>query len=402
MYTKELLEDSIQKGVSALTTNGLSQKDNGEFPAYMLFSSESGEYNGDQYNVKLNHTPFITPFTIDAFNEVLKSDIPWANNELWQETIKSSVRKGIKSLLDDMEIEYPYGFFRYFGRNSIFVHDIDTTAGAQFTLHKNKTHSDEFYNSVANKMLEYRDNEGVFVTYIDSKSPAHRDSSNVATALRFFASLGRTREVTESIEYLNNELMKPPSKIENRYYISPYATLYFANRAFKAGVKEIEDNLKSFRSKLVEIKEYDKNPITQRHSNINTAIRIITASPEQRYDTIFKKDVKHLIDSQIRGDIPELVKIYSEAANKILDLFLDSSLEDTYHAALQTAIAAEEIININSPIPGSWGIEPFYGTNKMTHLDLAGWDIGKRRICFGSRGLGAINIEGLLTAYNSL
>ncbi|OCH90079.1 HAD-like protein [Obba rivulosa] len=127
------------------------------------------------------------------------------------------------NLPDDNEI------WNYFYEKALFGQhipdDLDTTSLALTVLKKEPKAA----SSVMNKMLEYRDTDGILQTYFDEKLQKLDPLTNV-NVLNLFYTYGRGDELQESLGWIRSTLLYRAYIGESRFYPSADYFLYFVYR----------------------------------------------------------------------------------------------------------------------------------------------------------------------------
>ncbi len=221
---------SIREGISFLLTNQLIS---GEF------STTRAEKN-DMKNSSCIKSIFFTTFVLHSLNQ-LKNDFP----------INETVRNAIKFLLNEKEGE---GFWRFFGKGTHLPLDLDDTCCALSALFENNVELE--YRTIANCLLNYRDNKGVFYTWIlDRYSPkTHNELENdidwvVNANVLFFFSLIKM-PIPEVVDYICNIVKEKVFEDGSIYYYSPFGFIYCLSRAYAdgeaVGLKPILEKIKNY------------------------------------------------------------------------------------------------------------------------------------------------------------
>ena len=209
---KSVILDSLRRGIFFLSK---SQFKSGEFPT-MRWKRNSKE------NVSYVKTVFITSFVLHSLKHI----------EKFLEIGKVK-QKAVNFLLNEMES----CLWRFYGKGSRIHFDLDTTCCALASL---KEHSvDLDYEITATKLLNYRNIQSVFNTWIlDVDPPFEKMDNNIdwvvnANVLFFYSLLGRN--LPEVGQYLVGVVETEMFKQRSPYYDSPFCFIYCLTRAYADG-----------------------------------------------------------------------------------------------------------------------------------------------------------------------
>ncbi len=227
MYNKNI--KSIREDASFLVSKQLSS---GEF-------SITRAKTKDMKNSYYIKSIFFTTFVLHSLSQL--KNFP----------LNETVQNATKFLLNEKEGE---GFWRFFGKGTHLPLDLDDTCCVLSALFENNVELE--YRTIANCLLNYRDNKGRFYTWIlDRYTPKacggfENDVDWVVNAnILFFFSLIKM-SIPEVVDYLccvvNEEVFKDGSI----YYYSPFSFTYCLSRAYTdggaVGLKPILEKIKNY------------------------------------------------------------------------------------------------------------------------------------------------------------
>lgn len=143
--------------------------------------------------------------------------------------VSSIIQKGIGFLLSESENGM---IWRFYGKGSEIIPDLDDTASILTVLKKNDIPLD--YHKSARRLLNIRNEKGLFYTWFPEKG----NSNNVdwvvnANVLYFFQSLGI--KIPEVKQFLIEVTQKSLFKKGSLYYHSPYAFCYLISKLYAEG-----------------------------------------------------------------------------------------------------------------------------------------------------------------------
>lgn len=190
---------------------------------------------------------FITSFIIHSLRHVGKF-VP----------VDKISQHAINFLLDEMENN---GLWRFYGKKSYIHFDIDTTCCVLAALKEWGIKMD--YYAIASKLLEYRNAQGVFNTWIlNVDPPFEKKDNNVdwvvnANALFFYSLLGQS--LPDVGRYLIRVVEIDAFKQRSPYYDSPFCFIYCLTRAYADGnAMKLRPAIAKIKDCLLSIKADDK------------------------------------------------------------------------------------------------------------------------------------------------
>ncbi|ETW80337.1 hypothetical protein HETIRDRAFT_227973, partial [Heterobasidion irregulare TC 32-1] len=132
-----------------------------------------------------------------------------------------------RSLVNFVDQPRKWNFFR--GKPILapedFPADFDTTSIAMTVLERD----DDLANSVMDDMLQYRDQNGVLLTYFDHSRP-RQDPVVCINALSFFYSRNRGSDLKQTLCWVHDILLHRSYANGTRYYETAECFLYFLSR----------------------------------------------------------------------------------------------------------------------------------------------------------------------------
>jgi len=204
--------DSLRRGFSFLSK---TQIKSGEFPI-MRWEKKNIK------DVSYVKTVFATSFVLHSLKHVRK----FLN-------IDEISRRAIKFLFNEME----NGHWRFYGKNSYIHFDLDTTCCVLASLKEYDI--DLNYEIIAKKLLKYRNEQGIFNTWVlDIDPPFEKADNNIdwvvnATVLFFYSLLGWNLPEVE--QYLIRIVENGTFKKRSPYYDSPFCFIYCLTRIYADG-----------------------------------------------------------------------------------------------------------------------------------------------------------------------
>jgi len=212
---KERIEKSLRKAVAFLDKRQLPS---GEF-------STTRAQKTDMKNSSGIKSVFFTTFVLHSLSQ-LKNVFP----------INGRVQSATKFLLGEKEGE---GFWRFFGKGTHLPLDLDDTCCALSALFENNVELE--YRTIANCLLNYRDNKGICYTWIlDRYLPKTSGDFNndidwvVNANVLFFFSLIKM-PIPEVVDYLCSIVEEKSFEGGSIYYYSPLSFIYSVSRAYADG-----------------------------------------------------------------------------------------------------------------------------------------------------------------------
>lgn len=205
------IEESLKNGIDFLSNRQLPS---GEF-CTMMWKRHKG-------HIKYVKSVFVTSFVIHSLSGM---------------TTNLSKKIGIKAtnfLLEEMEQD---GFWRFFGKKSYIHIDLDDTCCALASLKEFDIKLD--YHSRALSILRYRNDQGLFNTWVlDIDPPFEKKDNDIdwvvnANVLFFYGLLGYSIKPVE--RYMNHIVDNGMFKQRSLYYHSPFVFLYCLTRAYAEG-----------------------------------------------------------------------------------------------------------------------------------------------------------------------
>lgn len=148
--------------------------------------------------------------------------------------VKEISQQAIKFLLSEMEQN---GLWRFFGKNSHIHFDVDDACCILASLKEWGVRMN--YYSQASLLLKYRNNQGLFYTWIlDVDPPSKKEDNNIdrvvnANALFFYSLLDRP--LPEAEHYLIQVVETGEFLQRSPYYDSPFTFIYCLTRAYADG-----------------------------------------------------------------------------------------------------------------------------------------------------------------------
>ena len=207
------IEESLRKGICFLSDRQLPS---GEF-ATMRWEKPKVEAASYVKSV------FVTSFVLHSLREMVNFI-----------QVKEISQQAIKFLLSEMEQN---GLWRFFGKNSHIHFDVDDTCCILASLKEWGVRMN--YYSQASLLLKYRNNQGLFYTWIlDVDPPFEKKDNNIdrvvnANALFFYSLLDRPLPEVE--HYLIQVVETDAFQQRSPYYDSPFAFIYCLTRAYADG-----------------------------------------------------------------------------------------------------------------------------------------------------------------------
>jgi len=211
--TEAILKTALEKGIYFLYQRQMSS---GEFPTTMWQISKEN----DSSYVK---SVFATTFVLHSLKSVKNFGY-----------VENMSQQAIRFLLGEMEY---YGLWRFYGKKSNIHFDIDDTCCALAALREWNIEMD--YNTIASELLKYRNDRGIFNTWIlDVDPPFEKRDNNVdwvvnANALFFYSLLDQ--RLAEVEQYLLRVVETDTFKRPSYYYYSPLCFIYCLTRAYADG-----------------------------------------------------------------------------------------------------------------------------------------------------------------------
>ena len=227
---KHKIETALKKGCSFLYKRQLPS---GEFPTARAEKI-------DMENASYIKSVFFTTFILHSLSQL--TDIFHVNEMAWKAT---------KFLLNEKEGE---GFWRFFGKGTHLPLDLDDTCCTLSALFINGVKLK--YLTVADCLLNYRDNKGVCYTWIldrylpKTSSDFENDIDWVvnANALFFFSLI--KMPIPGVVDYLCNIVEERIFEDGGIYYYSPFSFIYCLSRAYADGgadgLKPILEKVKNY------------------------------------------------------------------------------------------------------------------------------------------------------------
>jgi len=212
MVTKRI-EESLRKGICFLSNRQLPS---GEFGTMMW---EKANIEAASY-VK---SVFVTSFVLHSLAKMRNFT-----------KVKEIGQNAISFLLDEMEQK---SLWRFFGKNSHIHFDVDDTCCILASL--KEWGVDMNYLSQAHSMLKYRDNQGMFYTWVlDVDPPFEKEDNNIdwvvnANVLFFYSLLDHP--LSEVEQYLIQVVETGAFQQRSSYYDSPFTFIYCLTRAYSDG-----------------------------------------------------------------------------------------------------------------------------------------------------------------------
>lgn len=206
---------SVRRGIYFLSSK---QRSSGEFATMRAKKI-------DMKNSSYVKSVFFTTFVLHSLSQ-LKNVFP-INEMSWKAT---------KFLLNEKEGE---GFWRFFGKETHLPLDLDDTCCALSALFENGVELE--YRTIANYLLNYRNNKGIFYTWVldhslpETNSDFKNDVDWVVNAnVLFFFSLIKI-SIPEVADYLCNIVEEKTFEGGGIYYYSPFSLMYCLSRAYADG-----------------------------------------------------------------------------------------------------------------------------------------------------------------------
>lgn len=207
------IEESLRKGICFLSDRQLPS---GEF-ATMRWEKPKVEAASYVKSV------FVTSFVLHSLREMENFT-----------QVKEISQQAIKFLLSEMEQN---SLWRFFGKNSPIHFDVDDICCILASLKEWGVGMN--YYSQASLLLKYRNNQGLFYTWIlDVDPPFEKKDNNIdwvvnANALFFYSLLDRPLPEVE--HYLIQVVETDAFQQRSPYYDSPFAFIYCLTRAYADG-----------------------------------------------------------------------------------------------------------------------------------------------------------------------
>jgi len=149
----------------------------------------------------------------------------WALNHLKEfPKVLSITHKGINFLLSERENEI---IWRFFGKDSDIIPDLDDTASILAVLKENNLDLD--YEKYARELIKIRNEKGLFYTWFPEKGSSNNVDWVVNANILYFFHILKIR-VPEVEKYLIKVAEKGLFKKGSLYYHSPYAFAYFLSK----------------------------------------------------------------------------------------------------------------------------------------------------------------------------
>lgn len=227
----ESCTSSIKSGISFLSKNQLSS---GEF-ATMIAPNHDMK---DSIYVK---SPFFTALILYSLSHL---------NKL--EDLNGITRKATNFLLQERD---DTGYWRFFGKESGIPPDLDDTCCALSAFYIYGIELD--FETISNSFLKYRDNEGIFYTWVLDLYSTNGKNDNyvnyidwvVNSNILFFYSLLK-KHLPEIVDYLCHIVKEKMFIDGSKYYNSPFSFLYCVTRIYAYS------NTKDFQSTKPILKGY--------------------------------------------------------------------------------------------------------------------------------------------------
>lgn len=237
MTHKEVVE-SIRKGIGFLENRQLPS---GEF-ATMRW--EKPRVDAASYMKSV----FVTSFILHSLRSVKNFT-----------QVDEIGQRAIGFLLGEMESN---GIWRFFGKNSYIHFDVDVICSILASLKEWKIEMD--YHSQAPQLLKYRDDQGLFYTWIlDRDPPFEKEDNNIdwvvnANVLFFYSLVDWPLPEVE--QYLIHIVETGAFQQRSPYYDSPFAFIYCLTRAYADGCNSrLDSAVTKIRDYLLHVKAENKS-----------------------------------------------------------------------------------------------------------------------------------------------
>jgi len=212
------IEESISRGISFLKN---SQFSSGEFPTYYANSP-------DMKICQYIKTISVTLLIADSLKHV--TDYP---------RTKEMISKSTDFLLSEKENEFTW---RFFGKDSKIVPDLDDTCYALAVLNENNVPLD--YEKIADRLMNYRNSSGLFYTWFPEKGNKNNTDWVTNTNVLYFFNTIMRKPPIEVSTYLRNIITEKRFVNGSLYYHNPYSFIYFFTRLYS------ESNFETFDSSM--------------------------------------------------------------------------------------------------------------------------------------------------------
>jgi hypothetical protein len=190
---------------------------------------------------------FVTSFVLHSLREMVNFT-----------QVKEISQQAIKFLLSEMEQN---GLWRFFGKNSHIHFDVDDTCCILASLKEWGVRMN--YYSKASLLLKYRNNQGLFYTWIlDVDPPFEKEDNNIdrvvnGNALFFYSLLDRP--IPEVEHYLIQVVETGEFLQRSPYYDSPFTFIYCLTRAYADGCNStLGSAVTGIKDYLLQAKERNK------------------------------------------------------------------------------------------------------------------------------------------------
>lgn len=242
------------------------------------------------------------------------------------------IGKCVEFILNEMEDDKK---FKFFGKDSDIIPDLEDTTYALTLLLENGIDLD--YDSLANEMLQYRTNEGIFYTWF--KENDYKIDWVTNTNILYFYNNNMGIRVLEVEYYLKNVIHNKSFEDSSLYYKNPFSFIYFFTRLCS------DDVMNVFKNEIPILIDFllDKFSDNDGWSNPLNNILATTSLINCGYDgEILNRAVKMVIDEQEK-----------DGGWQIGQIFNHRSINFAYGSReLSTSLAIEGL--------GKYSIRPLY------------------------------------------